>query len=90
MGLLLSAPAYAARTVSPAENQQRQVKKITGTVVSTKGEPIPGATVFIKGTRTGTTTDFEGNFSLNAAAGDILEVSVLGFEGTEIVKQLRE
>ena len=70
--------------VSVPASEAPQARKITGTVVSTKGGPIPGATVFIKGTRTGTTTDFEGNFSLNAAAGDILEVSVLGFEGTEI------
>lgn len=39
--------------------------KISGVVVDSQGEPIVGATVAVKGTTTGTSTDLEGNFSLN-------------------------
>src|SRR5690606_23069308 len=36
---------------------------ITGRVTDAEGEPLPGATIVIKGTTTGTTTDLDGNFS---------------------------
>lgn len=43
-----------------------QTKEVTGTVVSAEdGEPIIGATVMVKGTTTGTVTDFNGAFNLN-------------------------
>ncbi len=44
-----------------------QTQTITGTVVDDTGLPLPGASVVIKGTSTGTSTDFDGNFSLNAS-----------------------
>lgn len=44
--------------------QKGTVRKIEGTVKDTKGEPIIGATVMVKGTATGTITDFDGNFLL--------------------------
>ncbi|NOR26893.1 MAG: SusC/RagA family TonB-linked outer membrane protein [Lutibacter sp.] len=54
---------------------------ITGTVVSqTDDTPIPGVNILIKGSSRGTTTDFDGNFTLNVKQGDILEVSFLGFK----------
>ena len=40
---------------------------------------LPGATVVVKRTSNGVSTDFEGNFSINAAADAILEVSFIGF-----------
>ena len=46
-----------------AELQQQ--KSITGTVKSSKGEPIPGATVVVKGTSNGTITDFDGKYTIN-------------------------
>ena len=55
---------------------QTQVK---GTVVSSEdGEPVVGASVMISGTKTGTITDAEGKFSLNATNGTKLVVSYLG------------
>lgn len=65
VALLFSSPAYA------------QTAK--GVVVDSKGEAIAGAAVLISGTQTGVVTDFEGNFSINAAPGTTLEVSSLGF-----------
>ena len=40
---------------------------------------LPGATVVVKRTSNGVSTDFEGNFSINAAADAILEVSFIDF-----------
>lgn len=58
---------------------------ITGTVVDTNNEPLIGATVMIKGTTTGTITDFDGKFMLNADnANAVLEVSYIGFQTKEV------
>lgn len=52
---------------------------ITGKVVDAiTGTPIPGASVLIEGTTTGTATDFEGGYSINASPGDILVFSFIG------------
>ena len=48
---------------------------MTGKVVDTKGEPIIGANVVVKGTTNGTITDFDGNFSIEAPANAVLLVS---------------
>lgn len=55
---------------------------VTGKVVSQEdGEPIIGASVKIAGTKTGTVTDVDGNFTLpNAGKDAVLEVSYLGME----------
>ncbi|WP_010522153.1 SusC/RagA family TonB-linked outer membrane protein [Aquimarina agarivorans] len=61
------------------------VQTITGTIVDADGIPLPGATVVIKGTSKGTQTDFDGNFIIDANAGDVLEISYVGFKTQEIV-----
>lgn len=63
-----------------------QAKTITGTVKSkSDGIPIPGVTVLIQGTSNGTTTDFDGNYSISVASGRSLAFSYMGFE-TSVVK----
>ncbi len=60
---------------------------IKGTVIdSDYGDPLIGASVVIKGSTVGTITDIDGNFSLNkpADAGNILEISYLGYDTYEI------
>ena len=57
---------------------------VTGTVTA-DGQPLPGATVIIKGTTTGTSTDFDGNFSINADASSTLEFSYVGYSTKEVV-----
>jgi TonB-dependent starch-binding outer membrane protein SusC len=47
-------------------------------------QPMPGATILIKGTTTGTTTDFDGNFSLATSSNDILLISYLGYLTSEV------
>lgn len=54
-------------------------QKLAGTVVDNNNEPISGASVFIKGTSTGTTTDATGRFEL-VAQGDSLLVSYVGYK----------
>ena len=54
-----------------------QEKTVTG-VVSDASGPIPGANVIVKGTTTGTQTDFDGKYSIRAKAGDVLVFSFLG------------
>ena len=58
-------------------------KTVTGNVSSADG-PLPGATVAIKASAMGTTTDFDGNFSIVTSDLDVLVVSYVGFATQEI------
>ena len=58
---------------------------VSGTVTDqSSGLPLPGATVIIKGTTTGTSTDFDGNYLISANLGDILQFSYIGFLTQEV------
>lgn len=57
--------------------------KITGKVTDSSGEGLPGATILLKGTTTGTVTDFDGNYTLNTSEDGILVFSFIGFQSTE-------
>ena len=59
-------------------------KTVTGSVLDPSGIPLPGATVIEQGTSNGTTTDFDGNFTIQVAEGASLEVSFVGY-GTQVV-----
>lgn len=60
------------------------VSQTTGVVKDNNGNPLPGASVTIKGTTVGTTTDFDGVFSVDANQGDVIQISYVGFETQEI------
>lgn len=60
-----------------------QSKVVSGTISDNQGGII-GATVLVKGTTNGTTTDMDGNFQLNAKAGDVLVISYVGFISQEV------
>lgn len=65
--------------------EQQQQNSISGTVTNSSGEPIPGATVVIKGTTRGTITDLNGNFTLSDVAPDaVLIFSFIGYLSEEI------
>ena len=55
---------------------------ISGSVTDENGVPLPGATVFVQGTSNATTSDFDGNFSIKASNGDILEASYVGYNSS--------
>jgi len=60
---------------------------VTGTVVDETGEPIIGASVMVKGTKTGTVTDVDGKFSLVNVQGKTLVVSYIGYDNSEVRAQ---
>ena len=64
-----------------SEGAQTPERTIKGQVVDIEGEPLIGAAVLIKGTTKGTTTDFEGKFSLgNVTDATVLEFSSIGYQ----------
>ncbi|MBC3784961.1 SusC/RagA family TonB-linked outer membrane protein [Spirosoma utsteinense] len=68
-----------------AGSAQAQDRRVTGRVLSGKDQqPIPGVNVLIKSTQTGTTTDANGNFTLNASPNATLVFSAIGFQGREV------
>jgi TonB-linked SusC/RagA family outer membrane protein len=60
-----------------------QQKTISGNVSDQDGLPLPGVNVLLKDTSTGTQTDFDGNYSIQAAQGDVLVFSFIGLETKE-------
>ena len=71
-GMLFSVQAFA------------QSITVSGVVKDNLGEPVIGASVLIKGTTTGTITDFDGNFTLQANQGDIIAISFIGYKTQEL------
>lgn len=63
---------------------QQNARRITGKVTDSKGEVIIGANVVEKGTTNGTTTDIDGNFSLDIPDNSILTVSYIGYVSQEL------
>ena len=61
-----------------------QNKVIKGTITDGSGLPIPGANVLLKGTRTATSTDFDGKYSINADPGQVLVFSSTGSKTVEM------
>ena len=56
-----------------------QQKTVSGTVSDENGLPLIGTTVLVVGTSSGTTTDFDGNYSIRAKTGDVLSYSYVGY-----------
>ena len=68
------------RTETQNAKKTERSGKVTGVVTDGNGEPLIGAGVMLKGTRTGTTTDIDGRFSLDVKGdGGVLEVSYINF-----------
>ncbi|EZH74276.1 membrane protein [Aquimarina atlantica] len=62
-----------------------QGTQITGTVTgASDGVPLPGVNIIVKGTTNGVQTDFDGNYTITAAAGDVIQFSYLGMSDKEI------
>jgi iron complex outermembrane receptor protein len=57
-------------------------QKVTGTV-SDGSDALPGVSIQVKGSTTGTETDFDGNYSINANSGDVLVFNYLGYKQEE-------
>ena len=85
MVLSATMPALTfANQTSIARTTTQQSNECKGSVKDSKGEPITGASVIVKNTQRGTTTDLDGNFSLpNVKAGEVIQVSFIGFKTVE-------
>ena len=57
-----------------------QEKIIKGKIVDESGEPLPGASITVKGTYRGVSADFDGNYSIQASQGEVLEFSFVGMK----------
>lgn len=62
-----------------------QEKTVSGNVTDESGQPLPGVNVFVKGTSTGTQTDFDGNYAIGVSAGQTLVFSYVGLKTEERV-----
>src|ERR1700742_2429710 len=74
LGMLISVSVFA-----------QNPGKIQGTVHDERGETLPGVSVMLKGTGTGTTTDVNGEFSINANPGQTLTFTFVGYASKEVV-----
>ena len=78
--------AWSNNTVSVDEATVEVVKEISGTILDAENnEPLIGVTVIIKGTTTGTATDVDGKWTLNANDGDVLVFSYTGYQSQEVI-----
>jgi len=57
---------------------------VRGTVTDIAGEPLIGVNILLQGTSTGTVTDYDGNFTLQAPANGVLEISYIGYKPQSI------
>lgn len=60
-----------------------QEKNVTGNIVDDKGTPLLGVTILVKGTTTGTQTDFDGNYTISCKEGSVLVFSYVGYKNQE-------
>ncbi|WP_177218241.1 SusC/RagA family TonB-linked outer membrane protein [Robiginitalea myxolifaciens] len=74
--------AYAMNESLPASEELQNA--VSGTVLDADGAPLPGVNVLVKGTTTGTQTDFDGNYSINTDPNATLVFSYVGFATVEV------
>jgi TonB-linked SusC/RagA family outer membrane protein len=59
--------------------QAQQMIDLSGRVMDTNGEPLPGVSISVKGSATGTVTDADGAFTIRVNQGDVLQLSYIGY-----------
>jgi len=62
----------------------QEKKTVSGTVLDSAGGALPGASIIIKGSKKGTTTDAQGHFTVQASSQDVLIISDLGHASKEV------
>ncbi len=86
IGLFCFSPSMSAAEFSSQTDQQQSVKKVTGTIVDEKGEPIIAASVLVDKTTIGTVTDVNGKFQLNIPSlNATLRVTYIGYETQNVL-----
>ncbi len=81
--ILLVHKSTQSQAQQQGNNQQKH--KVSGIVNDNSNAPVVGASILIKGTTVGTFTNLNGEFSLNTAKGQVLQISYIGFTTQEIV-----
>ncbi|MFI2743817.1 SusC/RagA family TonB-linked outer membrane protein [Zhouia sp. PK063] len=76
--------ATTAKMIASNNSDLQQIK-VKGTVTDGDGVPLLGASIVVKGTKQGTVTDFDGNYSIDADAGATLVFSYVGYVTQEVV-----
>lgn len=61
-----------------------QELSVSGKVVDAAGAALPGVNVLVKGTNNGTSTDFDGNYTIEVAKGEVLVFTFVGFAKQEV------
>ena len=72
-------PVGSLEASMPQAVQQNGNHKVTGRVVDSAGEPLIGATIMVEGTKDGTVTDIDGNFTINTTSKAKLVISYVGY-----------
>jgi len=81
----LQVSANHSKSGNQSQTEMEQQKKITGTVKDNAGNPVPGATVVVKGTNNGIVADSNGQFTLNnISPNDVIVFSFVGMKTVEI------
>lgn len=77
---------YAARAEKPSASNVYQWTRIlvSGRILDSSGQPVPGASVIEKGTTNGVNTDIDGKFTISVKSGASLEVSCIGYETVSV------
>ncbi|HEU5148726.1 MAG TPA: SusC/RagA family TonB-linked outer membrane protein, partial [Chryseosolibacter sp.] len=85
LAILVAAIMFASPALRAAPQQATQSRTVTGTVTSETGETLPGASIVLKGTTTGTVTDAEGKYTLSIPDEHaVLVFSSIGYIAQEI------
>ena len=69
--------------MSTAMEPEILIREISGLIQDARGAALPGATVIVKGTEKGTSSDVNGKFKIEANPGDVLVISYIGYLGKE-------
>lgn len=84
--LLTAGGGYQIAYAQQSTGTSQSVGSCTGTVFDSNGEPVIGASVFVKGTSIGSATNFDGRFTLNGVKhGSTIQVSSVGYTTKEVV-----
>ncbi|WP_083993983.1 SusC/RagA family TonB-linked outer membrane protein [Gelidibacter algens] len=70
-------------SLKPSNELQQKSIQVKGVIKNSNGIPIAGATIIIKGTNRGTTSDFDGNYDIYANSDDVLVIPFLGYKSIE-------
>jgi len=82
--LNLNALPTASASSSAASGHENSIALIKGKVTDSKGQPLPGAIIKVKGTQKATAVDASGQFSIDAKSGDVLVITFVGFLPKEV------